>query len=276
MTKIAALSDHEPPAWVTFLPAPARSTLSARFLGSFDVAVNSRPVPLGTSRRNRALLAFLIDRGARPTPRDVLMNVFWPDAAPDAARNCLHVAMSGVRKSLARAWTGPVIEFRGDTYRLSGDIDVWSDVSELMERCARAAEAAAAGRVEEAIGDYERALGLYRGEFLADDPYLEWAQSRREELRLRAVTCADRLSELHLAQGDLHRTLEVSAHVLREEPGHEPVARRLMVTYARMGQTHMALRQYERIVDFLSRQLGVAPAPETVALADGIRRRVTV
>jgi DNA-binding SARP family transcriptional activator len=279
MTKIAALSDHERFAGATVQPpppTPARSILSARFLGGFEVAINHSPVTLGTSRRNRALLAFLIDRGTRPTPRDLLMNVFWPDAAPDAARNSLHVAMSGVRKALARAWTGTVIECRGDTYRISEPVEVWTDAAELVQRCDRASAASADGRVLEAIGQYEQALALYRGEFLDDEPYLEWAQSRREELRLRAVTCADRLSELHLRQGDLHRTLEVSTHVLREEPCHEAVARRLMVTYARLGQPHMALRQYDRIVGFLHRQLGVAPAPETVALADGIRRRLAV
>ena len=132
------------------------------------------------------------------------------------------------------------------------------------------------GRTGDAIADYEAALALYGGEFLADDPYLEWALGRREELRLRAVTCGERLSELHLERGDLQRSLVVATQVLREEPCHEPVARRMMVAYARLGQPHMALRQYERIVEVLGRELGVAPAPETVDLADLIRRRDSV
>jgi DNA-binding SARP family transcriptional activator len=271
MTTFAALSDHH------LVPAPTgRSVLSARFLGEFRVAINHHPVPLGTSRRTRALLAFLIDRRARPIPRDLLMDVFWPTSAPDAARNSLHVAMCGVRKALARAWTGPVIECRGDTYRLSDQVEVWTDVSELERRCDQAADNATRHRPDDAMGDYEAALALYGGEFLADDPYLDWALERREELRLLAVTCAERLSELHLERGDLHRALAVSTQVLREEPCHEPVARRLMVAYARLGQPHMALRQFDRIVGVLDRELGVEPARETVLLADGIRRRVPV
>ena len=129
----------------------------------------------------------------------------------------------------------------------------------------------AKGRTGDAIADYEAALALYGGEFLADDPYLEWALGRREDLRLRAVTCGEQLSELHLERGDLQRSLVVATQVLREEPCHEPVARRLMVAYARLGQPHMALRQYQRIVEVLDRELGVAPAPETVELADAIR-----
>ncbi len=204
------------------------------------------------------------------------MEMFWPASTPDAARNSLHVAVRGVRKALSCAWPGVVIECRGDTYRLAEQITLWTDVAELERRSEQAAEVDARGRRDEAMYHYEAVLALYRGEFLADDPYLEWAVDRREELRLRTVSCAERLSALHLERGDLRRALAVSTQVLREEPCHEPVARRLMVAYARLGEPHMALRQYDRIVDVLDRDLGVEPAPETVALADGIRRRLPV
>jgi DNA-binding SARP family transcriptional activator len=257
-------------------PSPEGAVLSAHFLGEFRVAINHMPVPLGTSRRTRTLLAFVIDRAPRPIARDLLMEVFWPASTPDAARNSLHVAIRAVRKALSHSWPGVVIECRGDTYRLAESVSLWTDVAELERRSEWAAEASARGCDDEAMQHYEAALALYGEEFLADDPYLEWAVDRREEIRLRAVTCAERLSALHLERGDLRRALVVSSQVLREEPCHEPVARRLMVAYARLGEPHMALRQYERIVDVLDRDLGVEPAPETVALADGIRRRLPV
>lgn len=253
-----------------------RTVLSARFLGSFMVTLDHLPVPLGSSRRTRVLLAYLIDRGGVPVPRDVLMDVFWPDSTPAAARNSLHVAMCAVRKALATAWPGPVIERRGDVYQLSDQVELWSDIAEVDRRCELGATAAAAGRLEEAIEEYEAARALYGGEYLADDPYLEWAQERREDARLRALACAEQLSELHLELGNVRETVALCTHVLREEPCHEAVARRLMVAYARLGQPHMALRQYERIVHELHRDLGVAAAPETDALAGAIRRRDAV
>jgi DNA-binding SARP family transcriptional activator len=259
-------------------PVPERPTvtLSARFLGSFDLAIDGRRVPLGSSRRTRALLAYLVDRRAQPVPKEALMDVFWPDADPDSARNNMHVALCAARKALARAWSGTVIERRGDIYQLSSDLTVWTDVDEFGRRVALAAAAAARGDVQGAITECETALSLYGGDFLADDPYLDWAIERREQQRLLAVGCADQLSELHLRRGDLHRAVVTSTQVLREEPCHEQVARRLMVAYARLGQPHLALRQYERIVDVLDREIGVAPASETLELADLIRRRAPV
>ena len=178
------------------------------------------------------MLAFVIDRAPRPIARDLLMEVFWPASTPDAARNSLHVAIRAVRKALSHAWPGVVIECRGDTYRLAESVSLWTDVAELERRSEWAAEVSARGRDDEAMQHYEAALALYGEEFLADDPYLEWAIDRREEIRLRAVSCAERLSALHLERGDLRRALVVSSQVLREEPCHEPVARRLMVAYA--------------------------------------------
>ena len=81
-----------------------------------------------------------------------------------------------------------------------------------------------------------------------------------------ALGCAERLSELYLELGNVRETEALCNHVLREEPCHEPVARRLMLAYARLGQPHMALREYDRIVHELDRDLGVRAAAETVAL----------
>jgi DNA-binding SARP family transcriptional activator len=249
--------------------------LSARFLGSFRVTLDHRPVAL-QSRRTRVLLAYLVDRGRAPVPRDELMDVFWPSSTPTAARNSLHVAMWALRRSLAAAWPGQVIERRGDVYGFSDDVELWSDVAEMVQRCDRGAAAAADGRLAEAVEEYEAARALSGGTYLADDPYLEWALRRRDDLRLRALGCAERLSELYLELGDVRAAEALCHHVLREEPCHEAVARRLMLAYARLGQPHRALREYDRIVHELDRDLGVRAAPETVALAEAIRRRAAV
>jgi SARP family transcriptional regulator, regulator of embCAB operon len=222
------------------------------------------------------LLAYLIDRGRVPVPRDVLMEVFWPESTPAAARNSLHVAMWALRRALAAAWPGSVVECRGDVYGFSDEVELWSDVAEMVQRCDRGAAAAAAGRLTEAVEEYEAARAISGGAYLADDPYLEWALRRRDDLRLRALGCTERLSELYLELGNLRETEALCNLLLREEPCHEPVARRLMLAYARLGLPHMALREYDRIVHELDRDLGVRAAAETVDLAEAIRRRATV
>ena len=244
--------------------------LSARLLGGCWV-IDRRPVLLANSRRTRALPRALVDRGRDPSLAHLLMEVFWPGSSPDAARNSLHVAMHALRKALAQAWDGSVVECRGDTYRLSDTIDVWSDVAELERRCELGALAAADGRLDEAVAEYETGLALYGGgEFMADDPYLEWAVTRREELRLRR-RLRRATQRAATAPGRPPPRLASSSQVLREEPCHEPAARRLMVAYARLGQPTWPCASTSTS-SRSSRELGVAAA-ETEALADRIRRR---
>jgi SARP family transcriptional regulator, regulator of embCAB operon len=250
-------------------------TLAVHYLGTFQVDIDGRRAVPDTGR-TRLLLAYLVDRRARPIPRDQLMDVFWPDANPDAARNSLHVSLCGVRKSLARVSGRTVIERRGETYGVAEGIDVWTDVEAFEEECDGGERAEASGDTELAIVHYEAGLALYGGDFLADHPYAEWALARREELRLRAIVCRERLSELYLEQGQVRTSVALCTQVLRDEPCHEAVARRLMRAYARLCQPHMALRIYHRCVDVLRHELGVGPDPETVVLAGLIRERQPV
>ena len=272
MSPIAPVSD----APVAGLPLTGAPVLAVRFLGRFDVTIDGTPVPFGGSRRTRSLLAYLLDQGRRAVPRDRLMELFWPASTPEAARNSLHVAMWGVRKAIAAVWPGEVIARRGDTYRVVEGIDVHSDVGEVERSADLGDHALRHGHDVEAIAHYEAVLAAHTNEFLADEPYVGWALERRDQVRHRVLACADHLTELYLAAGDARRALAVAERVLRDEPCHEQVARRMMIAYARLGQSHMALRRYERLVAALQRELGVVPAPETVALANDISSRSPV
>ena len=69
-----------------------------------------------------------------------------------------------------------------DSYRFRTSEACWldCDVFERGLRCARGDLNDA--RWMEAISRYEAALAFYRGEFLAEERYTEWAASRRGEL----------------------------------------------------------------------------------------------
>ena len=62
----------------------------------------------------------------------------------------------------------------------------------------QAALVSSEGRTGDAIADYEAALALYGGEFLADDPYLEWALGRRESPH--QVSNSQAVDERHVGQ----------------------------------------------------------------------------
>lgn len=249
-----------------------RPLLIARLLGRFSVTLDGQLVDTLSSRRTRHVLAYLLAHRATPVQRDVLMDVFWPHAAPDAARNCLHVALTGVRQALREVSPQLVLERRNDTYRIADSVQVWIDVEQFERHARLGRQAERTGDTVGAAVSYEAAGQAYEGDFLADDPYADWAGARRDALRLAAVDVQSRLIELYAAQGDDGPATLLGRQLLTIDPCNEPVHRRLMSSYARSGQVHLALAQYQRCAEALSTSYGVSPSPQTTELYERLRR----
>jgi DNA-binding SARP family transcriptional activator len=248
-----------------------RTVLTVRMLGSLVVTLNGTVVDTESSRRTRQLLAYLLLHRRVAVPRDVLMDTFWPAASPEAARNNLHVALSGVRQALRAASPVSLLQRRHDTYRLDSDL-VWLDVEEFEQRCAEGRRADRAGDMAAAARCYAAADRLYEGDVLAEDPYLDWASQQREALRLEFLNVQRRLVELYSAAGDHDSAVMVARRALVIDPYDEALHRRLMLAFHDLGQLHLALAQYQRCADLLWQAFRVRPSPQTVRLNERLRR----
>ncbi|GGN36346.1 DNA-binding SARP family transcriptional activator [Actinoplanes campanulatus] len=238
----------------------------AYLLGEFRLVVNGRLIDTGASRRSRDLIAYLLTHRESAVPRDVLTETFWPRARPTAARNSLYVALTGARRMLRPA---ELIERCGEGYRIVRSARVWTDADEF-ERCCRegrrAVDPAEAARCLEAAGL------LFRGGFLADQPYAEWAAARREALRALALEAQSRLVVLYTERGDHGPAATLARRILADDPCNEDVHRGLMLCYARTGLRHLALLQYRQLVATLWDDLRVRPAGETTELYERLRQ----
>jgi DNA-binding SARP family transcriptional activator len=254
----------------------ARPLLTVHFLGRFHVTLAGAPVDTTSSRRTRNVLAYLLAKRDAPVPRDVLMEVFWPGADPDAARNRLHVALSGVRQVLRDAWPRPVIERRVDAYRISDSVAVWSDVEQFEASHLAGSRAEAAGDRETAERCYQAACQLYEGDFLSDDPYVDWALTARETLQLHAVEILRRLMQIYIDRHHHGPAAVLGRRILEMDPCNEQVHRLLMTCYAATNQRHLALAQYARLTAALWEAFRVRPSAETVGVYESLRRPVAV
>ena len=246
--------------------------LSARLLGSMLVTLDGRQVDTTSSRRTRHVLAYLLLHRRSAIPADVLMETFWPDARPAAARNSLHVALTGVRRVLGEAWSGEVLERRLGGYRLAPDLPVWVDVDEFERHCREGRRADRLGAADEALAAYAAADRLYGGDLLAEDPYADWAAWSRESLRLDLLDVQRRLADLHAAAGDHAAAVLIARRALDIDPCNEPLHRRLMRSYHAADQVHLALTQYHRCAEALWQEHRVRPSTETVELHERLRR----
>jgi DNA-binding SARP family transcriptional activator len=248
--------------------------ITAHLLGELRVAFQDRPVEIWSSGRGRAVFEYLLVNRHSKVRRDRLMSIFWPEVSPDAARNSLNVAIHGLRQSL-RAVVGdtPVVIHQDQGYFIEPTLDVWADIEVFEEQLKAAHQHLASAELVNAEAAFEAATWLYQGEFLADDPYEEWAMVTREHLRLCYLDALDRLGGLRLDSGDYAGCVAVCLKLLACDSCREDAHCRLMRCYSRQGHVQLALRQYHSCAAALRAELDVAPARATTELFDRLRRR---
>jgi DNA-binding SARP family transcriptional activator len=235
------------------------------------VRLDDVPVEDWPSGRGRSLFKYLVTHRDPWPRREVLMDVFWPEAAPAAARNSLNVAVHGLRRAFRASASGPVVALDGGAYRLDPTVRLWLDVDEFELHAADGRRLETAGDLPGAVAAYERANALYQGDFLADDPYEDWPALAREQLLLTYQDVLDRLGGLYFGQHQYGACIALCRLLVATDPCREDAHRRLMRCYSRQGQPHLALRQYQACADALRRELLVDPEPATAQLARQLR-----
>ena len=145
--------------------------VSIHLLGRFAVSVDGRPIPAADWRRDRAaaLIKLLALRPAHRIHREQAMEIFWPDADPEAAGANLRKAIHFARRTLG---VHDLIEVGNDIVALAPHAELEIDANSFEA----AAKAALGGGNKSA---YERAADFYGGRLLPDDLFVEWLDTPR-------------------------------------------------------------------------------------------------
>lgn len=240
----------------TGLPRAAR--IVVRTLGGFQVLRDGAPVPtaLWQSKKARDLLKILAANRGRAVPRPQLVELLWPDDRSDRTANRLSVLLSTVRTVLS------VPGLPSDAEPLVADRDTVSlDLSLVDLDVARFLDVASAALVAHRRGEPSALslLGdadeLYLGEFLAEEPYEQWAAQVREEVLGRYAAVLRALVQLvrdpDQQVGYLVRMLELDRY---DEGAHV----RLVKALRAAGRHGEARRRYQVYLEQM-REIGVRP-----------------
>jgi DNA-binding SARP family transcriptional activator len=224
-------------------------------LGSFEVRRDGEPVPLGGAKA-RALLAMLVLHAGEPISAERLAIALWGEEASATAVNALQVHVSRVRRALA---VDGLLVTTGAGYRLDTNR---VDALRFADGYAAGLAALRTGDAAGAAAELRAALGLWRGDALADfagDAFAQGEIARLDELRQAAL---EALVDADLALGR-HRELvaelerRVTTHPLRERTHAQ-----LMLALARSGRQADALAAYHRARGVLVEELGIEPSAE--------------
>jgi DNA-binding SARP family transcriptional activator len=236
-------------------------------LGPLEVHVAGRRIAKWNSLKARAVFQYLLIHQDRPTRRDVLMELQWPNHSHNSARNNLNVALYSLRNTLdGLGQSAQPVLYRDGCYFLNPELTWWVDRNEFLVALENARLARRTSQPAQVISAYHRAIELYRGPLFDDDASGEWYLPEQRRLKELYVLALEQVAEIHFALGELSEAVRFGRLAVSSDPCCEPMHRMLMRYYASQHQQQLVSRQYRVCATALNDELGVHPDEETVQL----------
>jgi len=221
-------------------------------LGEFEVSRNGIVVPLRT-RREAALLAFLLCGETPPFYRAALAGMLWPSATSRSARHSLSQHIYDVRRRL------PELQWANTNATVnclrSG---VWTDVGAL--------------RAAFASKQYREVLNLYRGHFLEtvtlpdSECFEEWRYRTASEISAlvdQATYCI--VDDAEVA-GRWHEVIGIASLGLKRNPKDRVLREARIQALAATGRTRDAVIELDALVTELQKHRSSEPSDNLAEL----------
>jgi DNA-binding SARP family transcriptional activator len=240
-------------------------TLEISTLGGLSIQLGAKPVTGLASRKVEALLVYLACT-PRPHPREVLAELLWDERSQSRVMSNLRVALSSLRKML-----GDFVVITRNTGSINLDSNIWLDTArlELPASSGEMGEDSVKGGKRIDIPQFEQAVALYRGEFLAGfnvrncRGFENWAVLERERIRAVFENKMQLLLDALLLEQRWLDVIKWGEHWIAYGQTPEPAYRALMYAYSGLGDLSSMSNVYQRCVETLRQDLGIEPSEQT-------------
>jgi len=219
--------------------------------------------------KQRALLALLALHRGEPVSADRLIDVLWGDGLAANPVNALQAQIGQLRRALG---AGVIVTTEAGYALAVGPDEV--DVVRFEQLVAKGRRLAEAGEMAQASATLGEALGLRRGEPLAEFAYAGFAEAERARLDELALVAIETRAGADLVlgrHGELAGELEAQC---AQHPLRERLWELLILALYRAGRQADALRAYTEVRDRLVDELGIDPGPTLRELQAGYWPRI--
>ncbi len=240
--------------------------LTLTLFGPFEARYNDTIIPEFTVEKIIALFAYLALEPGKAHRRETLAALLWPDYPNETALRNLRQSVYRLRQIL-------------ETYNPALPDALFTQTRQTLTLHPDAlildtAQFTAGSQQPPTPATLTQLATLYRGELLTGlslpDAYAfdEWLNIQREIFHQQAIESLSRL--LALSENQPDTVLALAPRLLALEPWHEETHRQIMRAHLRNGNRSLALAQFQDLKTLLARELGVEPAPATLALSHQI------
>lgn len=243
-------------------------------LGGFELLVDDIPVEFSgkVQKKPLDLLKVLIAFGSRDVSEERIIDALWPEAAGDLAHKSFEMALQRLRKLIAR---DNVVLLQNGQVSLDVRqcwVDVWAFETAVQNadygvrsesEKNKANKSAARNLKSEIMQRLERALQMYKGNFLPADTRHPWSVVTRERLRSKFLRLITKAGEQYEQDGEWKRAVDWFELGLEKDAACEEFYQHLMICHDKLGNRAEAAKTYHRCRSALRHALGLEPSKRT-------------
>lgn len=245
--------------------------LQVKTYGQFALRVGANPISKENLRQRRAgeLLALLLSSPGYALSAEQVTEAMCPEKETGAAVDFYHHAISALRrllepdlrfaKQIDRRFPCRYLEVSEERVTLLVPPGSKIDFLEF-EQCLH-------------DKDWEKAVGIYQGEYLPMFRYLQWTFALRQHYADQFEHALLALAEERLNAGAASNCLGLARRALLHTPWQEQAVLLGMRAALELGDRTTAIKLYQRLEKTLDKELGIAPQKELQQLYTEIRKR---
>src|SRR6266699_2448531 len=266
--------------------------LEVSTLGRFELHRDRSLLSGGNWNRRKVcdLFKLLLSAEQHRLHREQIQEILWPTSTSEQAANSFGKTLYLLRRALepdlaaGKGSSSTYVLLDHDTLMLIPDrMEIDADVFEASAKQLQTRMRSRSFKEQDSHADFhlldefDAVLALYKGDYLPEDLYEDWAQRRRDRVRRVYSWLLENAAKVTLENAQGQRASEYLQALLERNSADEQTHRQLMLVYARMGRRSDALNQYQLLREALREELDAQPLTETTELFRRIQSgRITV
>lgn len=243
----------------------APPTLFIRALGRMQAQVNNHIITSSEWQTQAARdLFFMLLAHPEGMTKEEISLILWPDASEEDVKFRFKNTVYRLRRALGKN----TVLLDQDIYRFNNSLDYEYDVELFLKENASACKA---HDPMQKLTHFREAIKYYRNNFLCEIEET-WVLGTRESLRMIYLGILLQVSEIYLDLSNYDLAMEYCQRTLNEDNLLEDAYRLALRIFAAMGNRAALVRQYQRCVEVLEREINAPPSPQTQALYQDLIR----
>ncbi len=264
--------EHLRPLYKKMLPG-----LYIQALGQFSIHLGDRLLNKKSFEGAKPvmLLKAMVLHGAQEIPKEVLIDDLWPNATAKAGEKNFKINLHRLRKAIEPS---PRKEF-GYSYIIqkAGLVSfdpqlVQLDTDTFDLAVSKGSAFQKNNQFNQAIHQYEKACGIYKGNYFSEEPYLDWISQRRDQYRTKYMELLVKKAMLHEELDQIENAVNTWYLGLNTDPCFEIAYQNLMILFADTGQKKRAVDVFDNCKQILKNDLGTEPDPQTLDIFQQISK----